>query len=110
MATSTVAGIHVNSSTRQAAARAIAPESRRNRPHRRRLSEKAKDALVMLGHASEYLIDDYIYEGGQFNIAEPRLQAGLLMISKSREIYFSCPEIPTHGERIRKWFGISQAA
>jgi hypothetical protein len=70
---------------------------------RRRISPEVGRALEMLGHAIEYLADEYVYEGGQFNIADPRVQAAVMLMERNREIYFSCPEVPSLGERLRNW-------
>jgi len=76
---------------------------------RRRISPEAGRGLEILGHAIEYLADEYIYEGGKFNLADPRVQAVLLLMERNREIYFSCPEVPGLGERLRAWLGLRTA-
>lgn len=76
---------------------------------RRRISPEAGRALEILSHAIEYLTDEYIYEGGQFNLADPPLQAAVLLMEKNREIYFGCPQIPSLGERLRSLLHLSAA-
>ena len=76
---------------------------------RRRISPEAGRGLEILGHAIEYLADEYVYEGGQINLADPRVQAVLLLMEKNRDIYFACPEIPTLGERLRSWLHLRAA-
>ena len=81
---------------------------------RRKLSPEAGHAIEMLGHAIEYLADEFALdcmpemgkldkligiEGG----LHPRLQTIELLKSRNREIYLSCPEVPTLSERIRSW-------
>ena len=76
---------------------------------RRRISTEAGRGLEILGHAIEYLADEYMYEGGQINLADPRVQAVLLLMEKNRDIYFACPEVPTLGERLRSWLQLLAA-
>jgi hypothetical protein len=66
---------------------------------RRRVSPQAGRALEILGHAIEYLTDEYIYAGGSFLAYDPRLEAAQLLMTINREIYFNCPEAPSLGER-----------
>ena len=72
---------------------------------RRRISPQAGHALEILGHAIEYLSDEYINEGGLFSSRDPRIEAIQLLMARNREIYFECPELPTLGERLRAWLG-----
>jgi hypothetical protein len=76
----------------------------RGAQRRRRVSEEAGEALEILGHAIAYITDGIIGGGRQFKLADPRIQAALLMIEKSKEIYLACPEVPSIAERIRSWF------
>ncbi len=68
---------------------------------RRRISPHAGHALEILGHAIEYLTDEYVHEGGLFSVHDPRLEAIQLLMARNREIYFACPELPTLGQRVR---------
>ena len=70
---------------------------------RRRISPEAGRALEILGHAIEYLTDEYVHEGGSFSAHDPRLEAVQLLMARNREVYFSCPEVPTFCERVRAW-------
>jgi hypothetical protein len=63
----------------------------------------------MLGHAIEYLADEFALDctdrviriGGRLH---PRIQAIELLKSLNREIYLSCPEVPTFAERVQGWW------
>jgi hypothetical protein len=70
---------------------------------RRRISPDAGRALEKLGHAIEYLTDEYIHEGGTFSRGDAKLQAVELLMAINREVYFSCPEVPTLASRWRAW-------
>ena len=70
---------------------------------RRRISPEAGHALEILGHAIEYLTDEYVHEGGSFSAGDPRLEAVQLLMARNREVYFACPEVPTFGDRVRAW-------
>jgi len=73
------------------------------RARRRSISPAAGRALEILGHAIEYLGDEYVHAGGLFSAHDPRLEAIQLLMARNREIYFACPELPTVGERLRSW-------
>jgi hypothetical protein len=67
------------------------------------MSPQAGHALEKLGHAIEYLTDEYIHEGGTFNRRDAKLQAVEMLMAINRDIYAACPEVPTLGERWHAW-------
>jgi hypothetical protein len=67
--------------------------------HRRRISSEAGHALEMLGHAIEYLSDEFVHEGGSFSAHNGQIAAIQLLMARNRAVYFSCPEIPGFRER-----------
>lgn len=67
---------------------------------RRRISPEAGLALEKLGHAIEYLTDEFMYEDGSAPFRrDGRLEAIELLMALNREVYFNCPEVPTLRER-----------
>ena len=68
---------------------------------RRRISPQAGHALEILGHAIDYLTDEYVHNGGKFCARDPQVQAVQLLMALNRQIYFECPEVPTLRERLR---------
>ena len=76
---------------------------------RRRISAEDGRALEMLGHAIEYLSDEYSYEDGSFPPGDPQVQAMQMLMQLNREIYFSCPEVPSLRDRFRAWLGARAA-
>jgi hypothetical protein len=72
----------------------------------RRISPEAGHALEKLGHAIEYLADEYIHRGGTFNRNDAELQAVQMLMAINREIYSACPEVPTLGERLHAWLNV----
>jgi hypothetical protein len=85
---------------------AAAPATRAvaGRVCRRQISPRAGHALEILGHAIEYLCDEYVHETGTaFHARDPRLEAIQLLMARNREIYFACPEVPTLSQRIHSW-------
>jgi hypothetical protein len=68
---------------------------------RRRISPEAGHALEILGHAIEYLTDEFIYAGGSVSAHDAQVEAVQLLMSLNREIYLGCPEVPTLGDRLR---------
>ena len=67
---------------------------------RRSISPQAGHALEILGHAIEYLTDEFIHEGGSFSANSSQLQAVQLLMTLNRQIYFECPEVPPFGRRL----------
>lgn len=92
-------------------------------PVRRRIDQEAGRALEIIGHAIEYLTDEYVHEfansdRGSFSAHDGRLQAIQLLMAANREIYFQCPEVEDLMTRVlsilsrrsRKVEGITRAA
>ena len=73
----------------------------RRRLRRRRISPQAGRALEILGHAIEYLTDEFVHAGGSMTAHDARMEAVQLLMGIDRQIYFSCPQVPTLGERLR---------
>ena len=71
---------------------------------RRRITRDAGRALEMLGHALEYLTDEFVHDGCRFAEDDGRLQAIELLASLNRQIYFACTIEPTTRERVRSLF------
>ncbi len=68
---------------------------------RRHISPQAGHALEILGHAIDYLTDEYVYAGGAFSVRDSQLQAIHLLMALNRQIYFECPEVPSLTDRCR---------
>lgn len=75
----------------------------------RRLTDEAEMGLEILSHAIEYLAGEDMYDGQPFKLADPRVQAVLLLMECNRDIYLACPEMPTLSERVRTWLGLRVA-
>ncbi len=74
----------------------------------RRVTPKAGHALEKLGHAIEYLTDEFVHQGGSLSSNNAQLQAVQLLMALNREVYFECPEVPTLGERFRSILHLNQ--
>ena len=70
---------------------------------RRRITPEAGHALEILGHAIEYLTDEYVHEGGALSARDGRVMAVQLLMSLNRQVYFECPEAPTFVDRCRSF-------
>jgi hypothetical protein len=68
---------------------------------RRRITPEAGHALEILGHAIEYLADEFVYEDGALSAGNAQLQAVQILMALNRQVYFECTEVPTFGERCR---------
>ena len=62
------------------------------------------DALEILGHAIEYLADEYVHEGRSFSANDGQLQAIQLLMAVNRQVYFECPEVPPLARRVLSLF------
>ena len=81
----------------------------RHRP--RRMTPAAGRAIEMLGHAIEYLTDEFVLECVKTKepvavATHPQMKAIELLMARNREVYFSCPEAPTLGERLRSLLNV----
>jgi hypothetical protein len=106
MAASTSTGMFTPAAAEDASSLASspAPSATGSRPQpnrRRRISPEAGHALEILGHAIEYLTDEYVHEGGSHSADDSRLQAVQLLMALNRQVYFERAEVPTFGERCR---------
>jgi hypothetical protein len=72
------------------------------RSARRRIPPESGFALEILGHAIEYLADEYAHEAGHlppapassagtFPGSDPRVQAIQLLMAANRNVYYACP-------------------
>jgi hypothetical protein len=77
--------------------------------NRRRITPQAGRALEILGHAIEYLTDEFVHQGLEPSAGEAQLQAVQMLMALNRQIYFECPEVPTWGDRCRKLLHLSKA-
>ena len=68
---------------------------------RRKISPEAGRALEILGHAIEYLTDEFVRAGGSLSVHDAQVEAVQLLMRLNREIYCGCPEVPTLADRLR---------
>lgn len=78
-----------------------------NRP--RRITPQAGRALEILGHAIEYLTDEFVYQGGGIARSGGQLDAVQLLMAVNRQVYFECPETPSLAQRFRAAFHLRAA-
>ena len=63
-------------------------------------------ALEMLGHAIEYLTDEYAlsaFQVGTLETGDPRIEAIQMLMALNRQIYYACPEIEPAFRRMARW-------
>ena len=70
---------------------------------RRRITPEAGHALEILGHAIEYLTDEFVHDGGSLSPTDNRIKAVQLLMALNRQVYFECPEVPSFAERCRSF-------
>jgi hypothetical protein len=67
----------------------------------RRITPQAGRALEILGHAIDYLIDEWVLaEGANLSPNGPQAEAIYLLMRSNREIYDCCPPVFTIAERL----------
>ena len=71
----------------------------------RRITPEAGRALEMLGHAIEYLTDEYIHKSGKMSASDSEVAAIHLLMSLNRQVYYACPVARGWSDRIREFFG-----
>ena len=70
----------------------------------RRIDPQAGRALEKLGHAIEYLTDEYVNEeSATFSAKNEKVEAVQLLMALNRQVYFECPFAPTFAERCRSF-------
>ncbi len=76
----------------------------------RRFSFQEGRALELLGHAIEYLADEYTLacRSPSGPGKAPEVEAIELLMRQSREIYFNAQPSPTLLESLRSWFGLAR--
>jgi len=71
---------------------------------RRHITPQAGRALEILGHAIEYLTDEYVNEeSATFSAKNEKVEAVQLLMALNRQVYFECPFAPTFAERCRSF-------
>ena len=93
MASNTTSTFVLQSSTHAVAANRVAIR------RQRRITPQAGRALEILGHAIEYLADEFTYHGAQLENGAGQVEAMHLLMEINRRIYSECPEIPNLRER-----------
>jgi hypothetical protein len=67
---------------------------------RRHISPESGRALEILGHAIEYLADEFALETGISSPANDQQEQALqILMAANRNVYFDCPTVPTLWER-----------
>ena len=60
--------------------------------------------MEILGHAIEYLTDEFVHEGSSLTTGNPQVQAIQLLMALNRQVYLDCPPVLTLSERCRALF------
>jgi hypothetical protein len=87
----------------------VRPAARARINRRRHITPQAGHALEILGHAIEYLTDEFVHEESAMSPRSGQLQAVQMLMALNRQVYFECPEVPTLGERCRTIFHLHAA-
>jgi len=70
---------------------------------RRQISPQSGRALEVLGHAIEYLVDEYALQVGtlgSLHAEDPQVQSIQMLMAANRSVYFGCPVAPTLRDRL----------
>jgi hypothetical protein len=70
---------------------------------RRQISPQSGKALEVLGHAIEYLADEFALRGLSTSAPseDPQVRAMQILMAANRTVYYECPIVPTLVERFR---------
>jgi hypothetical protein len=101
-ATSTTGSLEITSSVPISNPRSV-------RIRRRRISPEAGHALEILGHAIEYLTDEYVHEGRSLCAHDAEVEAVQLLMQINRKIYLDCPEVRSLSARCRELLHLRSA-
>lgn len=71
---------------------------------RRRMTPEGGRALERLGHAIEYLTDEFVHDGCEGGLNGPRVDAIQLLMSLNRQVYGEFPIVPTLSQRFAAFF------
>lgn len=87
------------------------PASVVGRSVRRRITPEAGVSLGILGHAIEYLADEYVHHVGRLPIMEfasacsdPQVEAMKILMAANRQVYLGCPPLTPLYQRIARRF------
>lgn len=81
----------------------------RQQPRRRHITPEAGRALEILGHAIEYLADEFVERECSLSADKGQLDAVQLLMALNRKVYFECPEVPSLGERFKAFLRLDPA-
>jgi hypothetical protein len=71
---------------------------------RRHITSDAGRALEILGHAIEYLTDEYLHDAAEISAHDPHVQAVQILMALNRQIYYACPLEPAFLDKLRTFF------
>jgi hypothetical protein len=74
---------------------------------RRHISPQSGKALEVLGHAIEYVADEYalsVADSASQPGNDPQVQAMQILMAANRNVYYTCPIASTLGERFRNFW------
>jgi hypothetical protein len=75
------------------------PAARVRFNRRRTVTPQAGRALQTLGHAIEYLTDEFVSQGLTYSSRSEQLEAVRILMALNRQVYNECPEVPSFSER-----------
>lgn len=70
---------------------------------RRHITPAAGFALEALGHAIEYLADEYVHASGSLasvHSTDPRVEAMQILMAANRQVYYECPLMSSLYQRV----------
>ena len=73
---------------------------------RRQISFQSGKALEVLGHAIEYLADEFALQVNRLSLLhaeDPQVQSIQILMAASRSVYFECPVAPALRERLSRF-------
>jgi hypothetical protein len=87
----------------------VASVARVRSNRRRRITPQAGRALEILGHAIEYLTDEFVHRGQEISPRSSELEAVQVLMALNRQVYYECPEVVTMSDRLRSMLHLRAA-
>ncbi len=75
-------------------------------PHQRTISAHPARARTTLGHAIEYLTDQFVHDGESLVANNDRLEAVKLLMTLNRQVFFEYQQLPKWNVRFRSVLGL----
>src|SRR5665213_2704184 len=106
MATKSLLSLHNATADSEVPVSALDRRAAKRMAVRRKISPEAGRTLEILGHAIEYLADEYsltLSQTGVLDSNDPRVEAIQILVSANRQVYYAEPAVKPRLMRFAAW-------